>query len=49
MSIVLCEDADKALRDGLLYVSDYLCGCIECARLNFKACKMRLVFGSGWL
>lgn len=47
MSIGLCQDADKALRDGPLYVSDYLCGCIECARLNFKACKMRHVFGPG--
>lgn len=45
MSVGLCEDEEKALRDGPLDVRNTFCACAACRDLKFDQCLMKEFFG----
>jgi len=44
MSVGLCEDDEKALREGPRHLQDHLCACKPCRSHSFWDCKMTKVF-----
>jgi hypothetical protein len=46
MSVGMCDDKDKAERDGPLTWRNVVCPCAPCCRLDFPRCQMTGEFGS---